>query len=203
MVLRADRSLLPGAPHSGAARKPKGSYAIDVAASRAFNLDLQMLIDVTDPDVCPVAALPFLAWAYSVDEWPSGATEAQKRAIIKASIAVHRHKGTPQSIRAMLTAAGYGDAEIYTGGNQPRYDGSVAFDGSIYYGSNTSWADWWVIIDNSDPLPSPELISMLVQTAPARCRLISIGYRQLFFRYNGLFQYDGTRQFQKTYTETA
>jgi hypothetical protein len=203
MVARADRSLLPGAPHSGADRAPKGSYAIDIAASRAFSLDSQILADVTDPDICPAAVLPFLAWAYSVDEWPAGATEDEKRAIIKASIAVHRRKGTPQSIRAVLTAAGYGDAEIYTGGEQPRYNGEIAFDGSVYYGSAQSWADWWIIIANSDPLPSDELISLLVQTAPARCRLISVGYQQLFFRYNGLFRYDGTRHFEKTYTEAA
>jgi hypothetical protein len=201
MVARADRSILPGAPHAGAARAPKGSYAIDIAASRAFSLDPQVLIDVTDPDLCPAAVLPFLAWAYSVDEWPAGATEADKRTIIKASIAVHRRKGTMRAIKDVLNAAGYGNVTIRIGTDLGRYNGAVAYDGAISYGQERSWAVWSVIIENSDPLPSPELISLLTQTAPARCVLVGVGYENLFFRYNGAFTHDGTRQYQRTYTE--
>jgi len=201
MVARADRSLLPGAPHPDSGRAPQGSYAIDLAASRAFEMDTQVLIDVTDPDTCPVAMLPFLAWAYSVDEWPPGATESQKRNIIKQSPAVHRHKGTIRSIRDVLASGGYGDATVDVGANRPRRDGTVLRDGTVVYNDVMGWAEWAVIISNSDPIPSDSLISLLIQTAPARCRLISIGYQRLFFRHNGTFRRDGTRQYQSTYTE--
>ena len=201
MVARADRSLLPGAPHTGASRAPKGSHAIDLAASRAFTLNPQVLVDVTDPDDCPLAVLPFLAWAYSVDEWPEGATEAEKRAIIKASIAVHRRKGTLQSIKDVLSAAGYGTATIQTGADRLRRDGTVLRNRTVFYGGGMGWAEWSIIVSNSDPLPSAELVSLLVQTAPARCCLVSVGYQKLFFRHNGAFTRDGSRNYQRTYTE--
>jgi hypothetical protein len=203
MVARADRSLLPGAPHASAARAPIGIHAIDIAASRAFNLDPQTLIDMTDPDTCPAAALPFLAWAASVDEWPVGATADQKRAIIKASVAVHRSKGTMQSIKAVLEAAGYGAATITLGADIARYSGGVNYDGSISYGSENNWALWSITIENSDPIPSDYLINLLIRTAPARCVLVSVGYQKLFFRHNAVFTHDGTRNYQPTYTEAA
>lgn len=197
----ADRSLLPGAPLSDAARAPKGSYAIDIAASRAFNLDPQVLINVTDPDTCPAAALPFLAWAYSVDTWPAGATEAGERAIIKETVSVHLHKGTPKSIKDVLAAAGYGSATIVTGEDLFCYNGAATYDGSLNYGEEWNWALWAIIIENSDPLPGADLINLLIQSAPARCKLISVGYQKLFFRYNAAFSYDGARNYISTYTE--
>ena len=203
MVARADRSLLPGAPHSGAERAPKGIYAIDLAASRAFNLDRQPMIDVTDPDTCPEAALPFLAWAASVDEWPAGATVTEKRAIIKASVAIHRSKGTMQSIKAVLNAAGYGSSTITVGADIARYSGAVNHDGSISYGSANNWALWSITIENSDLIPSDDLINLLIRTAPARCVLVYVGYQKLFFRHNAVFNHDGTRNYQPTYTEAA
>jgi hypothetical protein len=201
MVVRSDRSLLPGAPHASAERAPKGSYAIDISASRAFNLDPQILIDVTDPDLCPVEVLPFLAWAYSVDEWPEGASEAEKRAIIKASTTIHRYKGTLKSIKDMLAAAGYGSATVQAGADGLRRDGAVVRNRTVLYGGGMGWAEWSIVVSNSDALPSPELISLLIQTAPARCRLVSVGYQKLFFRHNGVFTRDGSRSYQRTYTE--
>jgi hypothetical protein len=203
MIGLADRSLLPGAPLPDSGRSPRGSYAIDIAASRAFNLDLQALIDVTDPDTCPESVLPFLAWAASVGEWPAGATATEKRAIIKASIAVHRSKGTMASIKAVLAAAGYGSSTITIGADISRYSGAVNHDGSISYGSSNNWALWSITIENSDPIPSDYLINLLVRTAPARCVLVSVGYQKLFFRHNAAFLYDGTRTYQPTYTEAA
>lgn len=201
MVARADRSLLPGAPHAGAERQPKGSYAIDIAASRAFNLDPQVLVDVTDPDLCPASVLPFLAWAFSVDEWPAGATEADKRVIIKASIPVHRRKGTLKSIKDILSAGGYGNVEVETGVGSWRLDGSVKLDGTTKLSQPDGWANWSVTIDNGDPVPSDSLIALLIQTAPARCKLIYIGYRNRFSRLDGTWTLNGTRQLKRTYTE--
>lgn len=203
MVARADRSLLPGAPHPDAARKSTGLFAIDLAMSRAFSLDPQVIVDCGDPDKCDASFLPFLAWAVSVDEWPAGITESEKRAIIKASVSVHLHKGTKKAIRDVLAACGYGTATITTGENLKRYSGAVSYDGSITYGPEWNWALWSVILENSDPLPSPELISLLIQTAPARCVLLGVGYEKLFFRYNSAFAHDGSRKYQRTYMEVA
>lgn len=55
---------------------------------------------------CPVALLPWLAWALSVDEWHGDWPEANKRAAIASSIEVHRRKGTVAAVRAALAALG-------------------------------------------------------------------------------------------------
>lgn len=79
---------------------------LEQATSRAFNLPTPAR-QVLDPDTCPAALLPWLAWAVSVPEWESGWTEAQKRAVIRNAIFVHRHRGTPGAVRRALSALGY------------------------------------------------------------------------------------------------
>lgn len=58
------------------------------------------------PQTCPVALLPWLAWAFSVDEWDTGWTEQQKRAAIAAAYVVQRQKGTIGAVRRALGALG-------------------------------------------------------------------------------------------------
>lgn len=60
-----------------------------------------------DPMTCPVALLPWLAWAHSVDEWDASWTEAEKRGVIAASIEVHRRKGTIGAVRKALQPLGF------------------------------------------------------------------------------------------------
>lgn len=57
-------------------------------------------------DTCPAALLPWLAWAFSVDYWSSDWSEAQKRAVIKESVGVHRIKGTRGAVENALKAVG-------------------------------------------------------------------------------------------------
>lgn len=58
------------------------------------------------PQNCPVDLLPWLAWAFSVDEWDSEWTDAQKRASIAASYSIHRRKGTIGAVRRAIAALG-------------------------------------------------------------------------------------------------
>lgn len=60
-----------------------------------------------NPDTCPAAQLPWLAWALSVDVWNANWTDAQKRGAIKASFAVHQRKGTAGAVRDALQALGF------------------------------------------------------------------------------------------------
>ncbi|MFK7686060.1 phage tail protein I [Aeromonas caviae] len=62
--------------------------------------------DLWNPDTCPVELLPWLAWAFSLDDWDVTWTEAQQRAAVKASYGVHRHKGTIGSVKDALNALG-------------------------------------------------------------------------------------------------
>ncbi len=52
-----------------------------------------------NPDTCPVHLLPHLAWAWSVDRWDPEWPESVKRAAIKASFYIHKHKGTIGALR--------------------------------------------------------------------------------------------------------
>lgn len=64
--------------------------------------------DMWNPQRIPAALLPWLAWSFSVDTWDPSWTEAQKRAAIDASYAVHRQKGTVGAVRRSLAALGLG-----------------------------------------------------------------------------------------------
>ncbi len=64
--------------------------------------------DLWNPDTCPVELLPWLAWAFSLDDWDVTWTESQQRAAVKASYSVHRYKGTIGSVKDALQALGLG-----------------------------------------------------------------------------------------------
>lgn len=61
---------------------------------------------VWNADTCPVALLPWLAWAVSVDVWDASWSEQQKRDTIKNSLLVHKRKGTIGGVREALAALG-------------------------------------------------------------------------------------------------
>ncbi|WP_085584395.1 MULTISPECIES: phage tail protein I [unclassified Pseudomonas] len=60
-----------------------------------------------NPDNCPVHLLPHLAWAWSVDRWDPAWPEPVKRAAIKASFYIHKHKGTIGALRRVVEPLGY------------------------------------------------------------------------------------------------
>lgn len=60
-----------------------------------------------NPDECPVAFLPHLAWTMSVDRWDDRWSEATKRAAIKASYYIHLHKGTVAAVRRVVETLGF------------------------------------------------------------------------------------------------
>jgi len=60
-----------------------------------------------NPDTCPVHLLPHLAWAWSVDRWDPAWPEPVKRAAIKASFYIHKHKGTIGALRRVVEPLGY------------------------------------------------------------------------------------------------
>lgn len=63
--------------------------------------------DLHDPDRCPEALLPYLAWERSVDRWDDAWPERTKREVIKASPYIHRHKGTIGALRRVVEPLGY------------------------------------------------------------------------------------------------
>jgi phage tail P2-like protein len=86
---------------------PSSATAAERALSNAVERHATLPVpvrDVWDADTCPAALLPWLAWAYSVDEWDTRWSEQQKREVIRRSIEVHRYKGTIGAVREALAA---------------------------------------------------------------------------------------------------
>ncbi|WJR28905.1 phage tail protein I [Pseudomonas mosselii] len=65
------------------------------------------LRDLWNPDACPLALLPYLAWAFSVDRWSQFWPESAKRNAIKASYFIHSRKGTIGALRRVVEPLGY------------------------------------------------------------------------------------------------
>ncbi|WDE04673.1 phage tail protein I [Thalassomonas viridans] len=55
-----------------------------------------------EPEACPLSLLPWLAWAFSVDEWDDNWPEHIKRQVVQNSFDVHRYKGTPYAVQQAL-----------------------------------------------------------------------------------------------------
>ncbi len=67
---------------------------------------------VTNPDLAPDNILPWLAWAVSVDDWSDNWSLAVKRNVIKASINIHKKKGTIGALRSALEAFNYENIKV-------------------------------------------------------------------------------------------
>lgn len=72
----------------------------------AASMDLPV-VRLWSADDCPVALLPWLASALSVDVWQSNWPEQIKRAAIRDAVDVHTSKGTIYAVKAALAALGY------------------------------------------------------------------------------------------------
>lgn len=62
--------------------------------------------DLWNPETCPSNLLPWLAWAWSVDEWSDAWSERQRRDTVKQALAVQRIKGTIGAVTRGLGALG-------------------------------------------------------------------------------------------------
>ena len=81
------------------------------------------------PQTCPLGLLPWLAWAWSVDDWDPAWTEAQQRAMVEASIRLHRKKGTRWAVREALLRSGLESVRVIehpSGAHWAEFDVDVA-----------------------------------------------------------------------------
>lgn len=76
------------------------------AGARATDLPV-ILRALWHPEECPAHLLPWLAWAWSVDDWSDDWSERQKRDTIAASLQVQQIKGTIGAVRGALGALGF------------------------------------------------------------------------------------------------
>lgn len=70
--------------------------------------DIPMMVRKSwSPVDCPVELLPWLAWAFSVDEWDENWNEEAKRQIVANSAYLHKKKGTLAAIKRAVAPLGY------------------------------------------------------------------------------------------------
>lgn len=80
--------------------------ALEETTSRISDVSV-IVREVWNPDTCPSNVLPWLAWAFSVDDWDTNWTDEQKRQVIKQSVYSQRIKGTIGAVTRQLAALGY------------------------------------------------------------------------------------------------
>lgn len=78
---------------------------LDIAIARIEDINIP-IGELWDPWNCPLDALPFLAWALSVDQWRSDWSETVKRQVVAGSLDVHRIKGTRPAVERALADLG-------------------------------------------------------------------------------------------------
>lgn len=79
--------------------------AVDAAAARLDELEVPVR-DLWNPARCPLALLPWLAWALGVEAWNPGWPGAVKRQACAEAFEVHREKGTAAALRRILRLIG-------------------------------------------------------------------------------------------------
>ncbi|MBU6141285.1 MAG: phage tail protein I [Proteobacteria bacterium] len=67
---------------------------------------------VVNPNLAPAHILPWLAWALSVDDWSDSWPEQIRRNVIKASVEVHKKKGTIGALKKALQAFNYTNIKV-------------------------------------------------------------------------------------------
>ena len=166
--------------------------AVEAALTRLDAIPVA-ISDLWNPDTCPVQFLPLLAWAFSVDTWNAAWPEDEKRDTIRASIAIHRMKGTRASVRAALDAAGFRDAEIIERYASDLHDGTIQHDGTRTHDGSDHWAEWRLNI--SRPITAEQAIEVrriAEEIAPIRAVLKEIDFTQAALIHDGSHFHDGT-----------
>lgn len=161
-------------------------------AAQFASIDTGRLRLLNDPARCPLAFLDWLAHARGVDEWDRDWPEETKRAVIAASVEVHRRKGTPAAIRTALAAAGYPDAELDERFGWDDFDGAALFDGSISYADRDHWAEYRITLPRPISVAQAAQVAAILRTvAPAHTRLKLFDFAQAANLYDSAITYDG------------
>lgn len=147
-------------------------------------------------DQVKASMLPVLADQFSLlDEaaWHLAESEEARRELVKNAIHLHRAKGTPWSIREVIRLLGFGKVRIQEGLAGIRHNGLANRDGRYVHGDPKAWPLYRVILlERAITNDQAALLRrLLLSIAPARCRLVSLEYREVPIRHNGLAKRDG------------
>ncbi|KVC87938.1 phage tail protein [Burkholderia ubonensis] len=156
------------------------------------SVDPEILRTLWDADRCPVAWLPWLAWALAVDGWELAESEDARRTLIKGSMALHRKKGTPWAVREVIRRFGFGEVTIIEGRSGRRRDGTIVRNGEQVHGKASAWAEYIVKLDQHITRDQADRLWKAIERyAPARSQLVSLDYSAVPIRHNGVARRDG------------
>lgn len=165
--------------------------ALDGATARIADVPIPTR-DLWNHETCPLELLPWLAWAFGVDEWDAGWSEDTKRATIRDAVSVQRRKGSVWSIKQVIRAAGYGDSLLLEGNSSNFYNGADRYNGLRTHGDPSEWARYrFVLTRPVSNAQAAQIRRILDYTAPARCHLVEMIYTQANNLYNGAITYNG------------
>lgn len=121
-----------------------------------------------------------------------------KRALIKSAVELHRRKGTPWAIRAVLRKLGLGEIEIDEGLKAREYESTYV----TTIPEDERWA--YYAIKLNEPITNEQSRSIrkvLRNFAPARCLLAVLDYKAAPIRYNNKAIYNGAYNHGSSQTE--
>ena len=134
-----------------------------------------------NPETCPVAFLPYLACAMSVDADISAFTVSQQRALIADSFEIHRRKGTVGSIKRIIDTLGW--TLVTDGFVEGRRDTT---DPSLIIRESGGWAQFTLEISNTIPIgQAREAVRLIQQVAPISRKVFSFDFSSVPKFYDG------------------
>lgn len=166
-------------------------HAIDDATARVGGVPI-VVRQLWNPETCPNNLLPWLAWAFGVDEWDQGWSDDSKREVIRAAVPIQRRKGSVWSVKEVVRAAGYGNSTLIEGNSIQFYNGSGTHNGSFTYGDLAEWARYrFILAKPISNVQAGQVRRLLEYTAPARCHLVELIFTQASNLYDGKITYNG------------
>lgn len=144
-------------------------------------------------DTCPLALLPWLANAMSVDDWDPNWPEAKKRAAIREAPQLHRIKGTPAAIRKALEVRGHPDAILVERADCVLHDGSAVRNGYRRRGGPSAWATYRVILKRPVTIAQADAIKAMLDRVKRNCvHLVALEFTQAAFLHDHTLMRDGS-----------
>lgn len=130
--------------------------------------------DTWSPQKCSTDFLPFLAWAFSVDEWQPDWPEHIKRGVIGAAISNHHIKGTRKSVEDVV--AGFGsDISVTEWFEMVAQDAPYTFEAIINYNGETVGADLQNSVIRAIDRTKPVRSHYTLQTGISASRALNVG----------------------------
>lgn len=158
---------------------PKQATPLEMALERINikRLNSISFVNLWDWQNCPLAFLPYLAWATGVFYWNDDWSEKEKRETCRRAILNGRKMGSLNTLKDVLKVAGYGDAIVIKALDLPKTDQDFKTDNDNLrtIEAPDHWAMYWIIIRKIITPQKAALLRKLAQSvSQAHAELVAI-----------------------------